>query len=169
MNELNKTVTYLLPLLGENSSFYMPYLKNAYCGFKEIVSEKPVLVLVLKDSKTSEEFIEKLKTNKYFKWTQFINNLEVFTFELDDYGGAIIEIFLKGSYSKLPHEYKEQISNFHKLKADSVILKILNKDPSLKLEIEKDLGVKINDQELSSIPDQSKEFLEIELHNFYSV
>lgn len=72
---------------------------------------------------------------------------------------GVIQTFLEGKYSELPE--KEELIFFLKsnfgLTDESKIIRIINKDHILKLQIEERIGQSIGDLDLSDIPEFDKE------------
>lgn len=162
---MNKSLTYLLPLLGGSWKDYEGNVENMYCGFKDMPDGDKMLILQLKIKDTSSvEFKKYLVNHKYFKWTDTLNEKLLYVFEPDLYGKAIVETFIQGRYSRLPFDYKKEIVKFFKLTPADKIYKILYLDNILRQELEKDLGVAIDvNQELSSIPNLEYELLDVSL------
>ena len=178
----NKTTTYLLPSLGllDLSSTaktlnnktqeeirhycYNTYLINAYINPRNL----GLLELVYRFSthNTYKIFEECLMNHRGF--IKIIDG-----FRQDDYVSFSIEIpekfhtdvitFLKGLYSELSNELKQEIIRFHRASRKSRLYQVLHKDPKLREFLEKELMATIpKTKELDSIPDRNEELLEVQ-------
>ena len=165
----NRTTDYILPCLGisrEELGFskqlgYNPYLVNAY------LTNKPDEIALLYRFSThenygilennlckSKQFVE--ISNKYPGFDLVIMKiLPKFGFEKD------IELFKKGSYSKLSEELKKRIVQFHGLKEKDKVWQIIYKGDILMKKLQKEFGFTTTIMELDSIPNLLIETIEI--------
>ena len=154
----NRTTEYILPCLGvskeelgyEKKLGYNPYLVNAY-----LTKDSSQIGLLYRFS-THENY--GIIENNLIKSKQFVeisNKFEGFDliimkvlpkFEKD------IELFKKGSYSKLSKELKDKIILFNGLKEKDKIWQIINKGDILMKKLQKEFGMTTSIAELDSIP-----------------
>lgn len=149
-----KSSTFLFPMLGgKKSNFFWDRLfMNCFIATDKDTTCIALLYrwsgdpMFIQFEKTLSEFPNFRKT--YDPDTQTV----MFVFDIpteyqDDYTQ-----FLKGGYSRLSHNYKKRILNFHGLDRNSEIAQILYRDERRRQRLNFKLGIKLNDNaELLSI------------------
>lgn len=163
----NRTTDYILPCLGiprEELGFskqlgYNPYLINAY------LTNKPDEIALLYRFSTHEHYgVLENNLSKSKQFVEISNKYPGFDlvimkvlpkFEKD------IELFKKGSYSKLSKELKDKIILFNGLKEKDKIWQVINKGDILMKKIQKEFGITTGIIELDSIPNLVNEIIEV--------
>ena len=173
--ELNKSKTYILPLLFEFVNIqFVKQLVNTFLSY-----EDNILYLMYDTSKFSEKESKQFfameyeyKNNKFFASEQIVNDYFIFGFYLPEKTETTVALFVQGKYSEFPLESKYIILNFLNTyfpMFGSIIKEIngvLFKEEYLRLKIEESLGTKIDPSiELSSKPDLEKENISYILTN----
>jgi hypothetical protein len=166
--KVNKSKTYLLPLLNEYIGFdYIFSIKNTFInidGFIECIG-----VLYKKDIQSGanerewDNYFKLLSENSLFKTTIELENYCLYIFEFPEQYIDEYKYFKLGQYSKFSNEAKKTIIKFMssyyqypELMQDIVHILYKNKIRKEKLELE--LGVKLSDDaELTSIIDEEEE------------
>jgi len=159
-NVLNKSKTYILPYISE----YIPIkfinkLLNTYTFYNNEYAF--CLRYEFSGKKEFTQYEKELESNKYYRETIDVNKREVlYIFDIPEDLFNIVDLYLDGKYSYLPN--KDIVIGFlmkhFGLTLDNKIIKILNRDESLKQEIEDQLNVKIPDGiDLSSCPNKDNE------------
>lgn len=163
----NRTTQYILPCLGisreelgyEKRLGYNPYLINAY-----LIKDKGKIGLLYRFSthenygiiennlQKSSQFIE---INNKFPGFDLVIMKVLPKFEKD------IELFKKGSYSKLSKELKDKIILFNGLKEKDKIWQVINKGDILMKKLQKEFGFSTTIMELDSIPKLEMEMIEV--------
>lgn len=162
----NKSKTYLLPLLSELIDLdpsFIKYLKNTYM-FNNAITDKKCIALLYDFSFKIPDFTlyeHRLINNALFIKSYDVGNQVLYIFEFPKEYEQEYDYFYNGKYSKFGKDAKELILKFwysvypnNKLVVNILldIKNILYKDEKLKKQLEKELDVKIeNDQELGSI------------------
>lgn len=174
----NKSKTYLLPLLSEILDLdisFMKHLKNTYI-FDESMNDEPNCIGILHDFsfKTPEftRYEHKLINNELFLKSYDVGNQVMYIFKFPEEYLPEYNAFYAGKYSEFGIDAKELILKFwaivyppskQVLELIIDIKQVLYKDEKLKLKLEKDLNVKIpNNQELGSIMDVEDETFKFE-------
>lgn len=156
---LNKSKTYLLYYFSETIGVkFFNLLKNTYLYYE---GEKKICFLYkYSGSKKFSEFERSLEKNEnYVKTIDVSSDKVLYIMNVPEGLDCVIDLFLRGKYSELPE--KEELIYFLRskfgLNDESTIIRIINKDPILKREIEIKIGESIGDLDLSSIPEFDKE------------
>lgn len=156
---LNKSKTYLLYYFSETIGVkFFNLLKNTYLYYE---GEKKICFLYkYSGSKKFSEFERSLEKNEnYVKTIDVSSDKVLYIMNVPEGLDHVIDLFLRGKYSELP-EREELIfflkSNFG-LSDESKIIRVVNKDPILKDQIEKTIGQSIGDLDLASVPEFDKE------------
>ena len=157
-----------MPMLGGNKHlyFYNQYLINCFLGTKEngegsIIllyrwSKGPLFLKFEGAVKKFRNFVEAIDVSKEFVLYKF----DIPTKYRKDY-----KTFIKGKYSELSTNYKNQILKFHKADINSQISQILYKGEKRKNRLEHSLGIELDsDAELFSIIDMDLELFD---KNYY--
>lgn len=165
----NKSKTYMLPYINDYIEIKFPEkLKNTYISFNEEYA-----FCLHYEYSGKREFVNyerELEKNKYYKSTHDINKREtLYVFDIPEELFDIVDLFVSGKYSYMPH--KEKIIGFlmkkFGLSLESKIVKILNRDESLKQEIEDQLNVRIpNGIDLSSPPNLDLENINVNKNEY---
>ena len=134
--DVNKTTTFLLPLLFPNSThdeIFSNYFKQAYLGLLDDTDDVEYnIVLEFDEDKITpdllDDFISNITANANLKLVE--NNLITYTLnnELDKFQ---YEHFLVGRYSKFAEDLKGEILDFWKEKDTSLLYGILNNDSTI--------------------------------------
>jgi hypothetical protein len=160
MEKLNLAIYYLLPLvelskssfgdnrgvIDENSNFINCYL-----------STENFIVVKVKDIKKVPQ-----ATMESAYYLSDIDNLIIFRVT----GSYVSDImkFRDGKYSQFSQVAKDRISIFTGLPDDHLLIRVLTKDPLLKLALEEQLDAKIPEEaELKGLPDPAN-FINITDH-----
>ncbi len=156
----NKCTDYLMPILeGIKSEYYYDsYLINAYLS-----ADVTKLRLRYRFSKHEEyRKLEKFLCNHrlYIKTKDIDYDFVDYEFGISAEFDEDVTNFLDGKYSKFSPQLKINIGRFHALKARSRMILVLNKDESLKKEIESRLSVSIGDIDLDDRPKIDEEILD---------
>ena len=163
----NRTTDYILPCLGiprEELGFdkklgYNPYLVNAY------LTDKPNEIALLYRFSTHENY--GILENNLSKSKQFVvisnkyPGFDLVIMKILPNFVKDVELFKKGSYSKLSEELKKRIVQFHGLKEKDKIWQIIYKGDMLMKKIQKEFGVTTGIIELDSIPNLVNEMIEV--------
>lgn len=177
---LNRSKTYLLPLLSELVNFdmkFMKYLLNTYMYVDNEEYENCLCVLHEFSFRDPEftSYEHRLTKNELFVRCVDIGNKVLYIFKFPEDYMKEYNLFKDGRYSEFGDDAKQLILKFwgevHKGNSASVqflikIKQILWKDEKLKQIIEKQLGVKLNDeQELGEITDPEKETFKLNIYS----
>jgi len=168
----NKSRTYLLPLLSELVNFEMKFDKfiiNTYIHFN-VEKYKNCIGILHNFSFRNPDFTayeHKLINNELFVDIVDIDDNVLYIFKFPEEYIHEYNSFINGKYSAFGLDAKELILNYYNqlykgnLNATAFLLKVnhvLFKDKKLKKQIEKDLGVVLDeDAELSDIPSRQDE------------
>ena len=166
---LNKSYSYLIPLLDKYCKIdgdYYIMLENVYTRHQEgDVGDIIILSYCNADNDDFKKYIEELKANELCQ--DFIENDDDISVILKFPDEFIDEynFYKEGKFSQFSQEAKDIIVKYvldtHKYKDAYRVKRVLNKDISLREELEHKLAMTIDrDMELSSIPDK-------ELETFY--
>ena len=159
---LNKSYTYILPMLSDYLIIRKDYLMNSFIGDKEY-PEYDNHIFLLHKFRGSKSFL-------LYEHELTSHNLFVDSYDPDKYTTMHVfkvpkkyqeqyDLFKEGKYSKLDYEYKVLIFKFHAITdPEHRVAKVLFKHEDLKEEIEDRIGVEIpKGNELSSVPDLDTE------------
>ena len=156
---LNKSFTYILPMLSTEIDIVKDGLVNTFIGDEEYPQYDNHIFLLYKFS-GSKEFLQ---------YEDFIKNTHLFvhSYDPDDHHVMYVldvpsfyqtdyDLFAKGKYSEMNRDYKIIIFAFHNI--EHRVAKVLFKHPDLREEWEERTGSTIPDNaEVSSVPDLKKE------------
>lgn len=176
MGEINKSKSYVLPLLEGHMSFkYINFIVNTFLypnkirdGYNIILQyDKKVL---FNDDGT--EYIESLHQSDLFIDEPIIDDHIYLRFRIPYEYNEDVEYFLEGRYSYIRTEVKNKIVIFllkyykNNFKVITQIKQVLNKDAALRKKLEKKFNVPFTrDMELSSRVNIEKETLITEGEN----
>jgi len=149
----NKTELYLLPSLYIKKQYTqdLMMLEVYYMG-SFLCLENKSLVVCYRYSRADlyTELEERLKNHPNFIKVESYNMFDYYYFKINE---ADIYKFIDGQYSLLSNGLKEKIIRFYFLSKKDFTYKVLYKDPQLKKEIERSLGVTLDSSiELDSKP-----------------
>lgn len=153
----NKSLYFLLPMLGIMYSFYRNNIINSYISDKinrQNIDNFHIFVLV----RARDEKFENMKTYKEYYKTEdgYMYVFKVPTQFEEDYLK-----FILGQYSQFSAEYKQKIIQLLPIPyTKSVIFKVITKSPEAKAVIEEKIGQSIGEQEVFSVPDMGDETYE---------
>lgn len=157
---ITKSKTYILPYIDKHIPIkFVGKLLTTYCFYNNEYAF--CLRYEYSAKKEFAQYEKELENNKYYKCTIDVNKKEVlYVFDIPEDLFDIVDLFMDGKYSYLPN--KDIIIGFlmknFGLTLENKIIKILNRDESLKQELEDQLNVRIPDGiDLSSPPDKDKE------------
>lgn len=177
---LNRSKTYLLPLLSELVNFDMKFMKsllNTYMYVDTQEYDNCLCILHEFNFKDPEftSYEHRLTKNELFVRCVDIGNKVLYIFKFPDIYMKEYNLFKEGKYSEFGSDAKELILNFwadvHKGNKSAVeflikVKQILNKEDKLKQIIEKQLGVILsNEQELGEISDPEKETFKLNIYD----
>lgn len=167
----NKSKTYLLPLLAEFISLdisFMKYLKNTYM-FYEDENEFYLCLLYnfnFKDPNFTKHENQLINNELFYKLID-VDNQVLYIFKFPEKYKQDFRYFKDSKYSKLSEDSKKLILKFWNkvYSGNSAVVpflikvkQILYRDERLKLKIEKDLNIKLSEnQELGDFIDIKKE------------
>lgn len=179
----NKTVAYLLPLIGNKNSKFADFkddehfLKCNFINAFRYCEEFPDLdshVFVIYKYSPHPQFEELLsKFKKYATFHSVIDNDKfsiIVVFKIPEISKKTLELFDKGAYSKFRAEDKKQILNFYSVTSSDKFgpAGVLYKKEWKRLEIESKIDMKLPEEaELSSVPylDQETYFIKYKSTN----
>lgn len=169
----NKTVAYLLPLVGNKNSKLADFkddehfLKCNFINAFRYCEEFPDLdthIFVIYKYSPHPQFEELLnKFRRYAAFHSIIDNDKytvIVVFEIPASSKKALQLFDKGAYSKFRAEDKKQILDFYSVTSSDKFgpAGVLYKKEWRRLEIESKIDMKLpEDAELSSIPDLEQE------------
>ena len=150
---VNKTTTYLLPLIGKTKQTlkFNSYFVNSF------IDESLQYIGILyrfTGTQLYKEFEETIMKDKlYIKHIEYDPYHVMYVLRIPDEYHRDIENFLIGKYSQFSDNLKKRIISFHGINRDSFIYQVIYKSENLRRLMEKDLGSPIEkDSELSSVP-----------------
>lgn len=160
--DLTKTSLYLLPCLGGTRNIFgWSYLYNSY--ITDYNSDNPKLKLTYRfvGSENYNKLENFLINHKFYICTKEENKyLTSYIFSIPDEYKQDYHSFLDGKFSLLSEKLKQNILVFHGFNKRTNVYKILYKSKELKTELEKELGIELEENcELASIPDQKIEII----------
>lgn len=144
----NKSVYFLLPMLGLSIGVNFNGLINCYIGEGNVEDfENYHLHLLMKDTNNKLHHIK-----GYINHTKNDHGI-MYKFRIPtEYEEDYLK-FILGKYSEFSNDYKAQIYKLLlKPFRDSNIYKVLNKSPEAKKILEEKIGMSIGDQEVLSVP-----------------
>lgn len=167
---LNKSRTYILPLIAARNSINIKYVRNTYLYTSEDFENfKLHLIHEFTDLEEIAEYDKKLMQNPSYIRKLRVDDDDkikfIYTFKLDKDFRDTFRNFMYGKYSKISNVDKNIIKSFWTdvygiagRKFVSKVKDILDRSSILKKELEEQLAVKLSDEaELSSIIDLEDE------------
>lgn len=156
----NKSTSYILPLLGKVNNYFFTdsYLINAYLS-----KDLNRLFLLYRYSKSDaysviEENI--LKHPNFVKIHNDIPGFDVFEFNIPERFHKDVNLYINGKYSKMSNDAKSMIKNFYNLNDKSRIWQVLNRDDSLRKELELRFGCSFSGVDFDEKPNKNEEIWE---------
>lgn len=154
--KLNKSVYFLLPMIGLSLGSNLTGLLNCYLG--------DVNDLNLDEYKNFHLFLLMKEPNiKLRSMVGFVRQYRatdgiMYIFRIPaEYEDDYLK-FILGKYSEFSNNYKAQVYKLlNKPYRDGIIYQVLNKSANARKIIEEKVGQSIGDQEVMSIPDMNKE------------
>tara|TARA_R100000908_G_C3750440_1_gene145073 strand:+ start:165 stop:962 length:798 start_codon:yes stop_codon:yes gene_type:complete len=148
---LSKSSMFVFPLLGYTRTFFEwnSSFINSFI-WKEGGEEGRFIYLWYKfvPSLEMEEFEEKLKNNINFIDAEDVDDYHVlYRFMVPEKFEKDYDKIIKGKYSYITESAKERILDFHFSSPDRPIGKILYRDPERREKMEKELGIKIPEEQ----------------------
>lgn len=158
---LNKSLTYFLPMVDTQVHFnHLHLMRNCYLSGDGKEGEFSVLY----EWSSNPIYIaweKELMENHLYVGHEDYNTMVLYKFRLSKEMREARDLFINGKYSMFIEKHKEAINDFLKRRNASnrnKINKILNRDESLRLEMNEKLKVKIDpNSELSSKPNMFNE------------
>jgi hypothetical protein len=163
----NKSKTYLLPLISEVVHLEKKFLDSIENTFMYVDGEKSEYLCILQDFTFKDPaftaYEHKLTKNKLFLKCIDLDKQVLYVFNFPKEYIQEFHYLLNSEYSKLLRFWSDMYSNNNNIIPVLVQIKqILYKDKKLKDRLEKELGVKIeDDQELGEYLDIEKETFNI--------
>jgi len=159
---LNKSYTYILPMLSTKLDVVKQNLVNAYVGADEYSGYDNHIFLLYRyvGNPRFIEYEDYLEHTVLFKAKYDPDKYHVmFIFDVPETYQQEYDFFKQGKYSKFSQEYKILIFKFHQiLDENHKVAKVLYKHPDLREDIEDRLNTVLpENSELSSVPDLSIE------------
>lgn len=108
------TSTFLLPVVGTNRKEFGECFINAYIHKSE--DNKPMLYVVCfnkEDDNSLITSIVKSRINPNFIDTETIEDELIIKFKIPEKAMDVYDLFIKGSYSKFPEQYKKYLVNIY--------------------------------------------------------
>ena len=159
---LNKSYTYILPMLSAEMKIVKAGLKNTFIGDRDY-PEYDNHIFLLYEFSGSREFLEYedfLENTKLFVAKYDPDDHHVmFVFKVPSFYQVDYDLFREGKYSEFNYDYKVMIFAFHNiLDHEHRVAKVLFKHPDLREEWEERTGTDIPESmEVSSVPDLERE------------
>jgi hypothetical protein len=159
---LNKSYTYVLPMLSTEIALVKQGLVNTFIGDKDYPQYDNHIFLLYKFN-GSKEFLE---------YEDFLSNTHLFVAKYDPDDSHVMfvldvpafyqtdyDMFKQGKYSEMNRDYKVIIFAFHDIMDyEHRVAKVLFKHPDLREEWEERTGTDIPESmEVSSVPDLNTE------------
>ena len=159
---LNKSYTYILPMLAYYIGITKKDLVNTFIGDKDYPQYDNNIFLLYKFS-GSKKFLlyeDFLKSTELFVDSYDPDDRHVmFVFKVPSFYQSDYNLFKEGKYSEMNYDYKVVIFGFHNiLDHEHRVAKVLFKHQDLREEWEERTGSKIpKHAEVSSVPDLDRE------------
>jgi len=156
-----KSSTYFLPILDSLINFkFLHLLQNSYV--MNSIEEGYFSVLYKWNGKPEfTEWESELMEHHLFVGHEDYDEYVLYKFKLPKNSQEILKLFIHGKYSKYPDSSKNDVKSFIEKRGfvnAEKIFKIMNLDETLRLQMQKDLGVPIPiGSELSTPPDINSE------------
>jgi len=170
MGEINKSKSYILPLLGGHISFkYVNFIVNTFLYPNKVEGGYNIILqydkrVLLNDDGT--EYIESIRHSDLFIDEPIIDDHIYLRLRIPTEYNEDVEYFLDGKYSKINNDVKNKIVIFllkyykNEFKVITRIKQVLTKDAALRRKLEKKFDVPFTrDMELSSKVNIEKETL----------
>lgn len=159
---LNKSYTYILPMLANYIGIKKRNLVNTFIGDRDYPKYDNNIFLLYKFSGAKEFLLYEdfLKSTDLFVDSYDPDNHHVmFVFKVPSFYQSDYDLFKQGKYSEMNYDYKVVIFGFHNIiDHEHRVAKVLFKHPDLREELEERIGVEIpENMEVSSIPDMNLE------------
>lgn len=154
---ITKSTNFIMPFLGGTRDYYRfkEEFINCYIGTEHSGDYGNYIYLLYRFSGSMEfvQFEERLQNHPYYESSYEVDNYQtMYVFNIPQDYMEEIQLILDGKYSKIKPETKENILRFNQSKQDSILEKILFKDPSWKIELENKLKAALPEEaELYSI------------------
>ena len=178
--DFTKTSLFILQMLGYKYITMPPYFVNAFIGDAdhEASVEHPIFILCKIDIALAHRdhtwitFEKKLQNNPCFLYKYYVGidkntgfDLVMYVFDIPELYKEDYLHFLEGKYSKFTKEYKAifpRLTVIGGKSEPSIHFKAIEKDPDLKLQIEKILDTYLDEEaELWPKPDLKREIFRI--------
>ena len=159
---LNKSYTYVLPMLSTEIALVKERLVNTFIGDQEypLYDNHIFLLYEFNGSKEFLEYEDFLKNTHLFVCSYDPDNTHVmYVFDVPAFYQTDYDLFKKGKYSEMNRDYKVVIFAFHNIMDhEHRVAQVLFKHPDLREEWEERTGESIPENaEVSSVPDLNKE------------
>ena len=159
---LNKSYTYILPMLSTEIDIVKQNLKNVFIGDESKKDYDNHIFLLYKFSgdKKFLEYEDYLKNTHLFIDAYDPDDQHVmFVFDVPAFYQSDYDLYKKGKYSEMNYDYKVIIFAFHDIMDHNhKVAKVLFKHQDLKEELEDRIGAEIpKGSEVSSVPDLNRE------------
>lgn len=154
---ITKSTNFIMPFLGGTRDYYRfkNEFINCYIGTEQSGDYGNYIYLLYRFSGSLEfvQFEERLQNHPYFEESYEVDNYQtMYVFNIPQDYMEDIQLILDGKYSKIQPETKENILRFNQSRTNSILEKILFRDPSWKAELENKLKASLpDDAELYSI------------------
>ena len=142
-----KACLYILPMLGEDRSFYgyTEDLMNVYMFEESYPGIDGHIYLLYKDSEglSASSRCTKITQHEHFVGSYTIyseNRYTMSVFQLPDNLSFEVKVFWNGKYSEFSEYYKMMVLGFHEAIPNSILHGILGKEDKTKKHLEKDLS-----------------------------
>jgi hypothetical protein len=163
-----KSTLLIMPMLGGNKHlyFYNQHLINCFLGTKKEGEGSITLLYRWSKDPLFLKFEGAIKQFRNFvKTTDVSKEFVLYKFDIPIKYKKDYKTFIKGKYSELSNNYKNQILKFHKADINSQISQILYKGEKRRNRLEHSLGIELDlDAELFSIVDMNLELFD---KNYY--
>ena len=156
-----KSSTYLLPILDMRLNFkFFDRLVGSYM-FNNIKDLQFSVLYKFSGKVEYTEFEKEMMTHVLYLGHEDYGEYVLYKFRLTEDMQKTVDKYLRGMYSQFPTEHKDAIQDFLKRRgfsnADRIRM-ILDRDPSIRKEIDEKLGVTLDKSaELSEAPNASLE------------
>jgi len=169
---VNKSKSYLLPLLNEHVKIkYLYLLENTFINVKSYL-ECIGLLFKISDDINFIRYCNNLEEHPLFKECICTKNHMLFVFHFPEQFLNEYKYFKLGRYSRFSHDAKKKIVKFfsHNYQYPELVqelVHILYKNRSRKERLEKELGIILTDEdELTSIIDEEEETFKSENYEY---
>jgi len=150
----NKSLYFLLPMLGFMYQFEKNYILNSFIADRENrpdIGNYHIFMLVDRE-------YEKLNKHQNFIEHYTIDEGIMYVFKVPVQYEEDYLKFILGKYSEFSAEYKQHLCRMLPTPIEkSTVFKVITKSPEAKAEIEKRIGASIGNQEVFSVPDVNEE------------